>query len=138
MAAFTQPTDTKSSPRAALIHDDGHRTPTMLGALYALIAANAMQIAAGLATIEPSPPAAVLPFIAATAALGIAAVPMVRTGRRGGYLLGIAFCLVSMIGMGPHKLFLEDGLIIAPLALVGFTFELVFIRAAVGALRGRS
>ena len=103
-----------------------------------LILANTMQIAAGIAGIDPSPPSVLLPFIATTAALGVAAVPMVRANRRAGYLLGIVFCAVSMVGMGPHKLFLEDGLVIAPMALVGFGFEITFIRLAVVALRGRS
>lgn len=113
------------------------RVPLMLGALYALILANGVQIAAGLAGIDPSPPSDVLPMIAATAALGVAAVPLVRAHQRMGYLLGITFCLLSMIGMGPHKLFLEDGAVIAPLALVGFGFEVAFIRTAILALRGR-
>lgn len=121
----TEPNSTRTSTSSSL----------MVGALYALIAANVTQIAAGLAGADPSPPANVLPFIAATAALGIAAVPMVRAGARHGYFLGIAFCLLSMVGMGPHKLFLVDGLTIAPMALVGFGFELAFIGAAVRELR---
>lgn len=95
------------------------RQSMMLGALYAVILANGVQVAAGLAGLDVSPPEALLPFIVATA------------------VLGIAFCVISMIGMGPHKVFLEDGLVIAPLALVGFAFELTFIRLAVPALRGR-
>ena len=57
------------------------------------------------------------------------------SNQRAGYVLGIAFCLLSMIGMGPHKLFLEDGATIAPLALVGFGLELTFIRSAIASLR---
>lgn len=37
--------------------------------------------------------------------------------------------------MGPDKLFLDDDAIIAPLALTGFAFELVFVVAAVRFLR---
>ena len=40
-----------------------------------------------------------------------------------------------MVGMGPHKLFLENGGVIAPMALVGFVFELVFIFHAARGLR---
>jgi hypothetical protein len=75
--------------------------------------------------------------LAATIATGVAAAPMVRAGSRHGLLLGIVFCALSFIGMGPHKLLLEDGLAIAPLALTGFTFEIVFVRAAIHALRSR-
>lgn len=121
----------QGSPEAAL----QGRIPLMLGALYALILANAVQIAAGMAQLDLSPPIEVLPLLAATVALGVASVPMVRAGHRHGLLLGIAFCALSLIGMGPHKLFLEDGLVIAPMALTGFTFEIVFVRAAIQALR---
>jgi hypothetical protein len=114
------------------------RAPLMLGALCAVIFANLVQIAAGLAGVDPGPPADVLPLIAATAALGVAAVPMVRSGDRGGLWLGIACCTVSTIGMGPHKLFLDDGLTIAPMALIGFGFQVAFIRAAALTLRDRS
>lgn len=111
------------------------RVPLMLGALYALILANAVQIAAGLAQLDLSPPVEVLPLLGATVALGVASVPLVRAGQRQGLLVGIAFCALSLIGMGPHKLFVEDGLILAPMALTGFTFEIVFVRAAIQALR---
>ena len=113
------------------------RTPVMLGALYALIVANGVQIAAGLAQLELSPPQAVMPLLGATVAIGVAAVPLVKSSVRAGYLAGIVFCALSLIGMGPHKVFLDDGLTIAPLALTGFAFEIVFVREAVRALRGR-
>ena len=109
----------------------------MLGSLYALLLANSVQIGAGLAQLEVSPPTEVLPLLAATMAVGIAAVPMIRAGDRHGLQLGIVFCVLSLIGMGPHKLFLEDGLVIAPMALTGFAFEVVFVRAAVRSLRER-
>lgn len=112
-------------------------TSIMVGSLQALIVANLVQVFAGFAGADPSPPSAVVPGIAATALLGLAALPMVRDEGRLGYQLGIGFCLASMIGMGPHKLFLEDGGVIAPMALVGFAFELLFIFHAVRALRGR-
>lgn len=110
-------------------------TSIMVGSLYALIVANLVQVMAGFSGADPSPPPDVVPGIAATAVLGLAALPMVRAGDRLGYRLGIGFCLASMIGMGPHKLFLEDGAVIAPMALVGFAFELLFIVHAVRALR---
>lgn len=107
----------------------------MIGCLWALIVANLVQVLAGFAAADPSPPAEVVPGIAATAVLGIAALPMVRDGQRLGYRIGIGFCLASMIGMGPHKLFLDDGGVIAPLAIVGFALELLFTFHAVRALR---
>lgn len=113
------------------------RTPLMIGALAALIVGHLMQLAAGFAQVEPYPPGDVLPMIGATVALGAAAIPLVRAGQRAGLLLGIAFCVLSLIGMGPHKLFLENGSIIAPVALMGFAFEIVFVRAAILELRGR-
>lgn len=107
----------------------------MSGCLYALILLNLVQLAAGLAGVDPRPPAQVLPMIAATAALGLIAVPLVSTGRKLGYWIGIAFCFVSMVGMGPHKLFMESGTIIAPVALLGFVAEIAFIWNAVRLLR---
>lgn len=113
------------------------RLELMIGCLHALIVANLVQVAAAFAGIDPSPPSDVVPSIAATALLGLAAVPMVRAGKRTGYQLGIAFCLASMVGMGPHKLFLADGGVIAPMALVGFAFEVVFVINAVRSLRNQ-
>ncbi len=107
----------------------------MTGALYALILLQLVQLAAGLAQVPPHPAPAVLPIIAATAALGLFALPLVRAGRRAGAYIGIAFCAAAMIGMGPHKLFLQDGGVIAPVALTGFALELAFIAAAIMSLR---
>ena len=107
----------------------------MIGCLYALIVANLVQVLAGFTGADPSPPADVVPGIAATALLGLGALPMIRDRQPAGYKLGIAFCLASMVGMGPHKLFLENGGVIAPMALVGFAFEVVFIVHALRALR---
>ncbi len=53
---------------------------TMLGCMYALIVANLVQVHAGFAAADPSPPAAVVPGIAATALLGLGALPMIRSG----------------------------------------------------------
>ena len=111
------------------------RDALLVGCLHALIVANLVQVAAAFAAADPSPPADVVPGIAATALLGIVALPLVRGGERLGYQVGIAFCLASMIGMGPHKLFLEDGGTIAPMALVGFALEITFIVHAVRSLR---
>lgn len=111
------------------------RMAVMIGCLQALVIANFVQVAAGFTGANPSPPDAVVPGIAACALLGIVAIPLVRAADRLGYQLGIAFCLASMVGMGPHKLFLENGGVIAPLALTGFAFEVLFIVHAVRALR---
>jgi hypothetical protein len=128
-ATATAPqTQVPGTPRMA-------RVSTMLGCLQALVVANLVQVAAAFAGVEPSPPSAVVPGIAATAVLGLAAIPLVRDSVRLGYGLGIAFCLASMIGMGPHKLLLDDGGVIAPLALVGFALEVLFIVHATRALR---
>ena len=112
--------------------------PLMIGCLLGLIALNVVQIAAGLSGIDVRPPEHVLPLIAATAVLGIAAVPMVWAGMRLGFQVGIGFCLLSMIGAGPHKLFLDDGIAIAPMALLGFVGEVVFIVLALRVLRRSS
>ncbi len=107
----------------------------MVGCVMGLIALNIVQIGAAFAGLEPHPAAEVVPIIAATAAIGIIALPMVRTGDRLGYQLGIVFAALSMIGMGPHKLFLENGTTIAPVAIVGFLAELTFIGLAMRQLR---
>lgn len=114
----------------------GHEsTRLMAGCVMGLIALNLIQIGAAFAGLEPHPDAAVVPIIAATAALGIIALPMVRAGDKLGYQLGIAFAATSMIGMGPHKLFLENGMTIAPVAIVGFLAEAAFIGLAIRRLR---
>jgi len=110
-------------------------TSLMLGCLLGLVALNAVMVGAAFANIEPHPDADVVPFIAATAAIGIIALPLVRSGDRLGYYLGVLFAVVSMIGMGPHKLFLENGTTVAPVAIVGFLAELALIGTAVRELR---
>lgn len=146
MPNITTATTTPTTPTTPITTDPApgtarrvapDRTPLMLGALAALVLANLVQLAAGLAEIDVSPPPEVLPSIAATAAIGVAAVPLIRAGQRSGLLLGIACCALSLIGMGPHKLLLDHGTVIAPLALTGFAFEVVFVRAAVRTLRSR-
>ena len=124
--------------RAPSVDRPGSPIDLMLACLYGLIALNAVQIAAGLSSVDIKPPEEVLPLIAATAGLGVAAVPLVRAGMRPGLFIGIAFCLLSMIGAGPHKLFLDNGLAIAPMALLGFAAEVLFIVLAVRELRTAS
>ena len=131
------PTTNHTVDAAPSIPPAANQLSLMPAALYALILANSVQIAAGLAQLKLSPPEAVLPLLAATVAVGVAAVPLVRAGVRAGYRLGLLFCAFSLIGMGPHKLFLDNGLAIAPLALTGFAFEIVFVREAVRALRNQ-
>lgn len=114
------------------------RIPLLVGALGALIVANAVQLAAGLAQLDLSPPANVLPLLGATIAMGVAAIPMLRAEHRAGLVVGLVVCTLSLIGMGPHKLFLDDGAAIAPLALTGFAFEVAFARAAFQVLRWRA
>ncbi len=123
---YQQPANRVSAPA---------KQSVMIGCLYALIVANLVQVLAGFTGADPSPPSAVVPGIAATALLGLGALPMIQDRHPAGYKLGIAFCLASMVGMGPHKLFMENGGVIAPMALVGFAFEVVFIIHAVRALR---
>ena len=57
---------------------------TMVGCMYALIVANLVQVLAGFAAADPSPPAAVVPGIAATALLGLGALPMIRSALPAG------------------------------------------------------
>lgn len=111
------------------------RAGLMVACLHALIAANVVQLAAAFANFEPGPPAEMVPAIAATAVVGIAALALLRVGDRLGYWVGIAFCAASMVGMGPHKLFMEDGVVIAPLALVGFGFAVTYLAEATKTLR---
>lgn len=110
-------------------------TALMLACLAGLVFLNIVQIAAGLSSVDIKPPENVLPLIAATAGLGIAAAVLVRSGERLGYYAGIAFCVLSMIGAGPHKIFLENGVQIAPMALLGFVAEVAFIVYAVREMR---
>lgn len=135
MSLLMPTSDTKPSQEGS---GPSSRVTLMTGCLFGLLLLNLVQIAAGLAGIEPSPAEDVIPIIAATAAIGLVAVPMVMAGERLGYQIGIVFSLVSMIGMGPHKLLLEDGSIIAPVALVGFAAEVAFLWAASRELRAEA
>lgn len=129
---FTTTETTAGSPTSRSDIAAGGLLP---GCLQALVAANAVQVGAAFASVDPSPPSELVPFIAATAVIGLASLAWVRAGLRVGYWLGVLFCLVSMIGMGPHKLLMDDGGVIAPLALAGFAFEVVFLLGAFRYLR---
>ncbi len=137
LPAQPQPTQPHSQSPSRPDPTGAGRLAVMVGCLQALVVANLVQVAAGFAAADPSPPAEVVPGIAATALLGLAALPMVRAGLAAGFRLSILFALVSMVGMGPHKLFLADGGVIAPMAIVGFALEVVVVVVAVRSLRGR-
>lgn len=98
--------------------------------LVTLVFFNVVQVLAAFFGVEPHPPFAVVPMIVGTAGMGIAALVLIRNEIREGYFLAIAFSVVSMIGMGPHKLLMENGLFVAPVALLGFVAELVLIVVA--------
>ncbi|MEM8902242.1 MAG: hypothetical protein AAGA17_07630 [Actinomycetota bacterium] len=105
-------------------------TTVQLGCVLALVLLHLVQVAAALAGLEPHPPADVVPMIVAMAALGVAAVPALLAGERVGQYLVAGFALVSMVGMGPHKLFLDNGTTIAPVALLGFAMAVTVVVAA--------
>jgi hypothetical protein len=92
-------------------------------------------LVAAFTRTEPHPPLSLVPFIAATAALGVAALPLLRAGLRAGSLAGVAFALVSMISFGPHKLLLGDMPDIAPAVIVGFSLATVLVVVGLHGLR---
>jgi hypothetical protein len=96
---------------------------------------NRVLVLAAFRGTEPHPPTPVVRFTAAIGALGAAALPMIRVDRRLGLGLAIATASLSMVGMGPHKLLLEDGLTIAPVALTGFAAEVAIMSVAARRLR---
>lgn len=114
-----------------------HRRIIALACLFALIFLNLAQVAAGLTSIEPRPPAFALPLIIATVAVGIFATVLTIARSTLGYYVGIPFALLSFIGMGPHKLLAEDGMIIAPVALLGFVLEVIYLWVAIRCVRAR-
>ena len=101
-----------------------------VGCVAALAMLHLAQVAAAFAGLDPHPPADVVPLIVAMAALGIASLPSLSSGDRIGQQLAAGFALVSMVGMGPHKLFLENGGTIAPVALVGFALAVTVVALA--------
>jgi hypothetical protein len=110
-------------------------TSLLTGCVGALVLLNLVQVLAAFSGTEPHPPTQVVPFTAAIAAIGAAALPMIRVDRRLGLGLAIATASLSMVGMGPHKLLLEDGLTIAPVALTGFAAEVAIMSVAARRLR---
>lgn len=122
MTATTEPRS-----RAAIDRSD---VTLQIGAVAALVMLHLAQVVAALAGLDPHPPVDVVPLIVAMAALGVASLPSLASGDRVGQQLAVAFALVSMIGMGPHKLFLENGATIAPVALVGFGLAVAVVVTA--------
>ncbi|MDY7101467.1 MAG: hypothetical protein S0880_09800 [Actinomycetota bacterium] len=134
MTATTDPTTLPTNDTTAT---ERHTEPmaTLTGGLSVLVLLNLVQVLAAFSGTEPHPPTEVVPLTAAIAALGVAAFPLVRAAQRAGLGLAVGCAGLSTIGMGPHKLLLEDGATIAPVALVGFGAAVAVIVTAVRELR---
>ena len=74
------------------------RGSTVRGALIGVIALHITTLAATYAGVEPHPSAEVTPFIAATIASGLFALPLAQAGSRLGYASAILFGALSIVG----------------------------------------
>ncbi len=88
---------------------------------------HAVTLSAAYSRTDPYPPLALVPFIAATAALGVTAALLLPTGGRMAWLTAGTFSVVSMVSFGPQKLFLGEMPDIAPAVVVGFALECVVL-----------
>jgi fatty acid desaturase len=103
------------------IHDSpGALRSTAIAALATLIVLNLGMFASMLAGVEPHPPGARGPYIAATAALATATLLQVIAARGGAVPLLTLTALAFIPGVGPHKFFTESAAHdLAPVIIVG-------------------
>lgn len=104
-----------------------------IAALSALLILDVAMFASMLGGIEPHPPGARGPFIAATAALAAATLWQVIAAQRAAVPLLALTALAFFPGVGPHKFFTEAAARdLAPVILVGscalFTLLLTAVR----------
>lgn len=91
-----------------------------MAALAALILLDIAMFVAMLAGVAPHPPGARGPYIAATAALAVAALVRLIAVRGGPVTLLVLTALVFIPVVGPHKFFTESAAPdLAPLIVVG-------------------
>ncbi|MBL8326327.1 MAG: hypothetical protein JNJ89_15355 [Rubrivivax sp.] len=91
-----------------------------IAALATLIVLNLGMFASTLAGVEPHPPGARGPYIAATAALATATLLQLMAARGGAVPLLALTALAFIPGVGPHKFFTEAAARdLAPVIIVG-------------------
>ncbi|MEZ5727453.1 MAG: hypothetical protein R3E48_05155 [Burkholderiaceae bacterium] len=116
--------------------DPARTTRALLrSALHALLLMMALMMGALWAGVEPHPPAAKAPTIAAIAALCWLAQVLVRADHPRAWIGVLLAALACLPAFGPHKLWIEpQALALAPVIVVG---SCLLVTLVLGALRLR-
>jgi hypothetical protein len=103
------------------------------GALLTLAVQDALLLLALYAQLEPHPPASVGPFIGALLALSLRSAWGLRCPSRWTHALALVVALAHLPNFGPHKFFLPQAPLIAPMVALGLA--LLTQAAGLAALR---
>jgi hypothetical protein len=110
-----------------------HSDHLITGALLTLAVQDMLLLLALFAQIEPHPPAAVGPFIGALLALCLRVAWGLRRPTRWTHAFALAVALAHLPNFGPHKFFLAQAPLIAPMVALGLA--LLTQAAVLAALR---
>ena len=88
--------------------NDPSHIDLLTAALYGLLTATSVMLLSLVTRTPPHPPLEVAPFalgpfLGASLALGLAALPLLRQARRSGVILSLLFALSGLLSFGPQK-----------------------------------
>ena len=105
--------------------------------LSGLVVLNGITLVGFYNGVEPHPPAAFVPLIAATIALSVTAIPLALWRNRIAYISVLLAALLSFVSFGPHKFLAENALQLSPALVIGTMLSVTAMIATVVAWRDR-
>lgn len=105
--------------------------------LSGLVVLNGITLVGFYAGVEPHPPAAFIPLIAATVALSVTAIPLALWHNRMAYISVLLAALLSFVSFGPHKFLAENALQLSPALIIGTILSVTAMTAVVVAWRNQ-
>ncbi|NOK60174.1 MAG: hypothetical protein GFH27_549291n367 [Chloroflexi bacterium AL-W] len=110
-------------------------TQAAASSLSGLVVLNGITLVGFYTGVEPHPPAAFVPLIAATVALSVTAIPLALWRNRITYISVLLAALLSFVSFGPHKFLVENALQLSPALIIGTMLSVTAMIAAVVAWR---
>lgn len=115
-----------------LVNRQLNQSQALFSSLIGLLVLNAVMLLALFAQVAPNPPGKFGPFIGATISLAAMALPLISWQNRWGLLPALLAALMSLLSLGPHKLFLEPtAALLWPVILLGSVLILLVVVSGV-------
>ena len=110
-----------------------NQSQALFSSLLGLLVLNAVMLLALFAQVAPNPPGRFGPYIGTTIALAAMALPLITWQNRWGLLPALLAALMSMLSLGPHKLFFEPAAVLLwPVILLGSVLIILVAVSGVG------